>query len=149
MFRSAQILLASFHNLSRTIGTALLLSVSERLTFGVILAEMVLYHLYKVGRRDYVLWIAGLEGALKYMGALVTHSIVKVLVDYTGMLHCRGPKLAGGALFTFQTIVSQCYPFVALHFYKTSEIEDKTDVDMLNTVSSYWQVRGSHACLHS
>jgi len=93
-----------------------------------------LYHLYKVGRRDYVLWIAGLEGALKYMGALVTHSIVKVLVDYTGMLHCRGPKLAGGALFTFQTIVSQCYPFVALHFYKTSEIEDKTDVDMLNTV---------------
>jgi len=36
-----------------------------------------------------------------------------LLVDYTGMLHCRGPKLAGGALFTFQAIVSQCYPFVA------------------------------------
>ena len=133
MFRSAQILLAAFHNLSRTIGTALLLSVSERLTFGVIIIELALYHLYKVGRKDYVVWIVGLEGALKYMTALVTHSVVKVLVDYTGMLHCRGPKLAGGALFTFQTIVSQCYPFVALHFYK-SEIEDKTDVDMLNTV---------------
>ena len=63
-FDSAQILFASFHNLSRTIGTALLFSVSERLTFGVILAEMFLYHFYKVARRDYVLWIAGLEGAL-------------------------------------------------------------------------------------
>ena len=84
MFRSAQILLAAFHNLSRTIGTALLFSVSRWLTFGVILAEMVLYHLYKVGRRDYVLWIAGLEGALKYIVAAVAHSIVKVLVDYTG-----------------------------------------------------------------
>ena len=84
MFRSAQILLAAFHNLSRTIGTALLFSVSERLTFGVILAEMCLYHLYKVGRRDYVLWIPGLEGALKYIVAGVTHSVVKVLVDYTG-----------------------------------------------------------------
>ena len=84
MFRSAQILLASFHNLSRTIGTALLLSVSERLTFGVILAEMLLYHLYKVGRRDYVLWVAGLEGTLKYIGAFVTHSMVKIIVDYTG-----------------------------------------------------------------
>ena len=81
---SAQILLAAFHNLSRTIGTALLFSVSERLTFGVILAEMVLYHLYKVGRRDYVLWVPGLEGTLKYISAGVVHSIMKVLVDYTG-----------------------------------------------------------------
>ena len=105
--------------------------MSERLTFGVILIELALYHLYKVGRRDYVLWIAGFDGALKYMCAFFVHSVVKVLVDYTGMIHCRGPKLAGGALFTFQTIVSQCYPFVALHFYKTSDIEYKADVDML------------------
>jgi len=84
LFRSAQILLASFHNLSRTIGTALLFSVSGRLTFGVILAEMVLYHLYKLWRRDYVLWVPGVEGALKYIGAGIVHSVVKILVDYTG-----------------------------------------------------------------
>ena len=59
------ILLAAFHNLSRTIGTALLLSVSKELTFGIILAEHVLYHLYKLVRRDYVLWVVGLEGGLK------------------------------------------------------------------------------------
>ena len=58
--------------------------MSGRLTFGVILAEMVLYHLYKVGRRDYVLWLPGLEGSLKYMCAGVLHSVAKVLVDYTG-----------------------------------------------------------------
>ena len=108
--------------------------MSERLTFGVIIIELALYHLYKVARRDYVLWFHGLEGTLKYMCAGVVHSVVKVLVDYTGMIHARGPKLAGGALFTFQTIVSQCYPFVALSFYRTSDIEDKADVNMLNTV---------------
>jgi len=59
------ILLASLHNLSRTIGTALLLSVSKELTFGIILAEHVLYHLYKLVRRDYVMWVVGLEGGLK------------------------------------------------------------------------------------
>ena len=58
--------------------------MSERLTFGVILAEMLLYHLYKVGRRDYVLWVVGLEGTLKYIFAFTTHSVVKILVDYTG-----------------------------------------------------------------
>jgi len=50
------------------------------------------------------------------------------------MLHARGPKLAGGALFSIQTIVSQCYPFVALFFYRTSDVENKADVDMLNMV---------------
>jgi len=77
-------LLASFHNLSRTIGTALLFSVSKRLTFGVIFIELALYHLYKVGRRDYVLWVAGLEGGLKYSMAFVMHTLFKILVDYTG-----------------------------------------------------------------
>ena len=56
------------------------------------------------------------------------------LPPLTGMLHVRGPKLAGGALFSFQTIVSQCYPFIALYFYRTSDIKDKADVDLLKTV---------------
>jgi len=78
------ILLASLHNFSRTIGTALLLSVSKELTFGIILAELALYHIYKIVRRDYVLWIVGLEGWLKYSAAFVVHTIFKILVDYTG-----------------------------------------------------------------
>jgi len=78
------ILLAAFHNLSRTIGTALLLSVSKELTFGIILAEQVLYHLYKLVRRDYVIWVVGLEGGLKWVGAFIGHTIFKILVDYTG-----------------------------------------------------------------
>jgi len=78
------ILLASLHNLSRTIGTALLLSVSKELTFGIILAEQVLYHLYKIVRRDYITWVVGLEGGLKYLMAFFVHSNIKVLLDYTG-----------------------------------------------------------------
>ena len=78
------ILLASLHNLSRTIGTALLLSVSKELTFGIILAELVCFHLYKIVRRDYVVWIVGLEGWVKYSVAFVIHSAAKVLLDYTG-----------------------------------------------------------------
>ena len=53
------------------------------------------------------------------------------------MLHLRGPKVCGGALFSFQTIVSQCYPFVSLYFYRRSSIEDKTDPDMLNSAFTF------------
>ena len=77
-------LLASLHNLSRTIGTALLLSVSKELTFGIILAELVCYHIYKVARRDYVTWVVGLEGWVKYSCAFVMHTLFKIIVDNTG-----------------------------------------------------------------
>ena len=53
------------------------------------------------------------------------------------MLHLRGPKLIGGALFSFTTIVSQCYPFVSLYFYRRSSIEDKTDPDMLSSAFTF------------
>jgi len=48
-----------------------------------------------------------------------------VLVDFTGNIHCRGPKLAGGALFTLLTIYAQAFPFGAslLYFYKGSNGE--------------------------
>ena len=120
------IMLASLHNLSRTVGTALMLVASPRLTLGLIIGEMFFYHLYKLARRDYVLWVVGVEGALKYLMAFILLTVTKVLVDFTGIVHARGPKLAGGALFSSLTIISQLYPFVALFFYdKSSTIENR------------------------
>jgi len=121
-------LLAAFHNLSRTIGTALLLAVSGSTTFVVMGAEMAFYIGFKVLRNDFVLWIPGLEGALKYIAALIVHVVVKVLVDFTGMIHCRGPKLMGGSLFTFSTVLGQILPFVALSLYSASTtVENKSN----------------------
>jgi len=40
-------------------------------------------------------------------------------------------------LFSFQTIVSQCYPFVSLYFYRRSSIKDKTDPNMLKTAFTF------------
>jgi len=72
------LLLASLHNLSRTIGTALLFVVSSDMTVIVLLSEMASYHFAKFLRRDYVVWVVGLEGGLKYGVAFFTHTVVKV-----------------------------------------------------------------------
>jgi len=128
-------LLAAFQNLSRTIGMALLLAVSGSTTFVIMGAEMALYIVFKVLRNDFVLWIPGLEGALKYIVALIVHVVVKVLVDFTGLIHCRTPKLMGGSLFTFSTVLGQILPFVALSLYSTSTtVENKTNPHGINTV---------------
>ena len=77
-------LLAVLQNLSRTIGVALLLAVSGSTTFVFLGAEMAVYIGFKILRNDFVTFIPGLEGTLKYMVALLFHTVVKVLVDYTG-----------------------------------------------------------------
>ena len=129
------LLLASLHNLSRTIGSALLVSVSGALAIGVMIFEMVVYHFYKWARCDYIIWVVGFEGTFKYIGAFVVHTVVKILVDFTGMVHARGPKLTGGALFSALTLVSQVYPFVALYFYDRAEgIENQLSTRSLLTV---------------
>ncbi|GMI55955.1 hypothetical protein ScalyP_jg5703 [Parmales sp. scaly parma] len=51
-------------------------------------AEMAFYIGFKVLMNDFVLWIPGLEGTLKYIFALLVHVITKVLVDFTGLIHC-------------------------------------------------------------
>jgi len=77
-------LLAVLQNLSRTIGVALLLAVSGSTTFVFLGAEMAVYIGFKILRNDFVTFIPGLEGTLKYMVALLFHTVVKVLADYTG-----------------------------------------------------------------
>jgi len=74
----------------------------------------------KVLRNDFVVWIPSLEGILKYIAAIIVHVVVKVLVDFTGLIQCRGAKLMGGSLFTFSTVLGQILPFVALSLYDAS-----------------------------
>ena len=45
---------------------------------------MAFYIGFKVLRNDFVTYLPGLEGTLKYIFALVSHTLMKVVVDYTG-----------------------------------------------------------------
>jgi len=127
-------LLAGLHNLSKSIGVALLLAVSGQTTLLVLAGEMIAYHLERLLRRDYTIFIPGAEGRLKFTIAIVVHVIVKTIVDFTGLIHMRGPKLVGGFMFLILTIEAQVLPFVAFEIYKRSDdVENKLDLEELET----------------
>ena len=126
------ILLASFHNLSRTIGTSLLFCVSPVLTLGIILGEFVVYHSVKFVRDDYICYIQGLQGSIKWVVSFFVHTISKILVDYTGFVHdARGPKLCGGSTFVVLTVVSQALPFASLYIYHNADVENRLGTSLL------------------
>jgi len=127
-------LLAGLHNLSKSIGVALLLVVSGKTTLVVLAGEMIAYHLAKLLRRDYTLFVPGVEDRLKIIMALVTHVLTKTIVDFTGLIHFRTPKLVGGFMFLALTLEAQVLPFVAFKIYKRSgEVENKLDLEELET----------------
>jgi len=127
-------LLAGLHNLSKSIGVALLFAVSGQTTLVVMTGEMIAYHMLKLLKRDYTSFIPGMEGGLKFTAAFVMHTVNKTIVDFTGMIHMRGPKMAGGFMFLILTIEAQVLPFVAFEIYKRSGgVENKLDLEELET----------------
>ena len=83
-------LISVLHNVSRSVGCALLAAGDGRLLAVFIGGELTLYMIYKVLRGDFF-WFAKLDGALAIILSFIERICVKIIVDYTGCLHMRHP----------------------------------------------------------
>ena len=83
-------LISTCHNLSRSIGCALLLAASRgggtMLYF--VIGELLLYLAWKLARKDLLYWVQ-VEGAFGILVSLLSRVLVKVIVDFCGCLHFR------------------------------------------------------------
>ena len=89
--------------LVRSVSMALLAMVGGQWVLVYLVSDMGLYFMYKILRRDLWHWIA-LEGAPSVVESVLERLIVKVLVDYTGVIQLRGAAEMGGSYFTFNMV---------------------------------------------
>jgi hypothetical protein len=76
-------------------------------------SDICLYMLYKIVRRDFWYW-----PPLTGVGiAVVCRGMVKVLVDFSGCVHCRNPLDLGGAYWLFNAVMSQLSCIVSVILY--------------------------------
>jgi hypothetical protein len=85
--------------LVRSVSTALLAMAGWRWLVGYLVGDMGLYFTYTILRRDFWHWIP-LEGALSVAGSAITRFLVKILVDYTGVIQFRAAGEMGGIGWT-------------------------------------------------
>jgi len=109
-------LISTLHNLSRSVGVALLAATSPVTASYLIGGEMILYLLFKMVRGDFYNWDR-LDDALAFSLSLVERLVVKVIVDFSGYLHMRHPNEMGGFAFSISMIWAQVFPFVALFIF--------------------------------
>ena len=88
-------LISALHNLSRSVGCALLAAAGNK---GLILyfvgGEMLFYLACKLARGDFIYWVR-VGGLLGNITACVERICVKIIVDFTGCLHMRHPYELG------------------------------------------------------
>ena len=89
--------------LVRSVSTALLAMVGWRWIVGYLVGDMSLYFVYKLLRRDFWHWVP-LKGAMSVVQSVLERLIVKVLVDYTGVIQLRGAAEMGGVFFTLNMV---------------------------------------------
>ena len=110
-------LISALHNISRSVGYALMMSTDPLLLAQFAIGEFGLYIFWKVSRNDF-LFFAKFDGALtNVVGSLMHHTISKVVADFSGCLHLRHCYGLGGLAFSLSVAWAQAFPFVALQLY--------------------------------
>ena len=110
-------LISGLHNLSRSIGVALLaVSGGGRLVMAFVGGGVGAYFLFKMARGDYFYWIR-MKGLVKVIGSTCARFVAKVVADYSGCLHLRHPFEMGGVSFIVSMVWAQAMPFVALSMF--------------------------------
>jgi hypothetical protein len=89
--------------LVRSVSMALLAMVGGQWVLVYLVSDMGLYFLYKIYRRDLWHWIP-LEGAACVVESVLERFVVKVLVDYTGVIQFRSAGEMGASYFTFNMV---------------------------------------------
>ena len=115
-------IISSLHNLSRSLGCALLAASAKESALVVYFVggEMVLFIAYKILRGDFYYW-ARISGALSAVISLQTRVAVKVIADFSGCVHFRHPNELGGLAFSLSLVWAQVFPFLALQFHENDD----------------------------
>ena len=129
-------LISSLHNLSRSLGCALLIASDRDNLFLIFLCgEIGLFFLYKIVRRDFYWW-PRLSGVLAILGSLISRVVTKVIVDFSGCIHFRHPFELGGIGFLLSMFWAQVFPFISLQYFDGEEKENITGIFAVN--ASLW-----------
>lgn len=90
---------------SKTFACALCASVSESLLAAFLLGEMALFFLYKAVRREFSYWVP-LYGVPGFAMSVATRLVVKVMVDFTGLIQFRHHVEMGGVAWACTMVIT-------------------------------------------
>jgi hypothetical protein len=105
----------------RGLGAALLMLVNVSYLFGLLGAEMGIYLAYKALLGDFYYWLP-VDGVAGFALSLLLRVVVKVLADYTAIVHLRAPADLGGLYFAVNSVMSFVFCIAAIKIFFASDV---------------------------
>ena len=96
-------IISTFHNLSRSIGLALLAAYDWKTAVYFVGGEIFVHLALKIAMRDYLYWLQ-IEGAAGVVVTIINRIVVKVIVDFSGCMQFRHPCEMGGLAFSLSML---------------------------------------------
>jgi hypothetical protein len=81
-----------------------------------VVGDLSIFLVTKVARDDFVYWLP-VEGPLGILLAFVTRVTIKIVTDYTGLIHFRHPYELGGVSWTINMLSSLLCCHLAIYIY--------------------------------
>lgn len=120
--------------LIRCLTIVLLGQVGAIYVFGFIAIDMFIFLLIKILRGDFWYWIPFGGDTIQAMMSMLFRVIVKIVTDFTSLVHMRHPNEVGGAYWLFGLILSMGMLPVAFQLYE-ADIENQlyeADIENIN-----------------
>jgi len=126
--------ISTLHNMSRSLGCALLALVDKSTLLLFLGVEVSLFMFRRFWLYDRHL--IGYWPAIPLLiGSFLIGSIMKIVIDFTGCVHFRHPSSAGGAVFSASLLWSQIFPFVALFLLNKQDNQSLLSDSTLNSIT--------------
>jgi hypothetical protein len=120
----AMMFVTTAHVLSKTLASALIITVNGSWLLSYMVVDMALYLAVRIVRNDFRFWVK-VDGALSWILSAVHRTVSKLLVDFTCILHFRHSFEVTGVLWLTSIVQNQAASFVAAAVYlKHTEGED-------------------------
>ncbi|GMH86951.1 hypothetical protein TrST_g4851 [Triparma strigata] len=122
------------HVMLRTFSCALLALTNPQWLIYYLVADVGLFFLYKIVRRDFF-YLVNLNGIVRLAIAILERFTIKLLVDFTMLIHLRGPCEMGGFWFLVTLLLSMAGSVGSVYLYSTHyEGDIKLDAETLQKV---------------
>ena len=113
----------------RAFSSALLFNVNTRHFVFAISVDMLIYFTQKGLRFDYRYWMFRIEGPIGAILNFFARLIVKLVTDYTSIVHFRHPYELGGFYWTFNMFLSLAGSWISVYVYKEQTENPVNDVE--------------------
>jgi len=99
--------------LLRSFSASMLMLAKKRYFIAYLAGDLALYLLLKVVRGDFHYWFP-VEGMTGLFISLLLRGIVKMITDFTGVIHFRGPQELGGMYWTLNMVSALLASFLCV-----------------------------------